>query len=296
MSRVEKIGRRHYLRGTPFAAKDQIRSAGCKWDPAEKSWWTAKADVAAELVASLSSSSSSSSESAPDAPGLDATVAGRAEYKGRTYYVAARSGRYDDERPEPVTSRDGARILLYFRDGSRQFWAARAAARVVKGYSRGQTIRSLRDYAERAERTKAERATPSTEPVGPAVCRAQGKTPYERDEVLIARLTAIEIAECEARQGLSAAIAGAPDERGKPQVVCVVAWARSLSDDDVEEQDAWSHQHTAVLRLATADEAAPIVAARGLEERRAAAVVQVAEIVGALPRVESLEDAGWEGV
>jgi len=50
---LEKIGRRHYLRNTPYSAKDKIKSAGCSWDSEQKAWWTGKADVAVALVAEL---------------------------------------------------------------------------------------------------------------------------------------------------------------------------------------------------------------------------------------------------
>jgi len=85
------------------------------------------------------------------APGLDAVVAGRATYRGKTYYLAGRirSGRHwRDDRVEPVTTRDGARVLLYFRDGSGQFWAARPEVEITRRYERPQTIRGLQRYAE----------------------------------------------------------------------------------------------------------------------------------------------------
>ena len=85
------------------------------------------------------------------APGLDAVVAGRATYRGKTYYLAGReirSGRHwRDNRVEAVTTRDGSRLLLYFRDGSGQFWAPRTEVAVDKYYGRPQTIRGLQQYA-----------------------------------------------------------------------------------------------------------------------------------------------------
>jgi len=50
---IDRIGRRSYLRGTPFAAKDAIRAAGAKWDADERSWWVGSADKAAEIVAKI---------------------------------------------------------------------------------------------------------------------------------------------------------------------------------------------------------------------------------------------------
>ncbi|HEX6938598.1 MAG TPA: hypothetical protein VF158_04250 [Longimicrobiales bacterium] len=96
------------------------------------------------------------------APGIDAVVAGRAEYRGRTYYLAGREIRegsnWRDDRVEPVATRDGARLLLYFRDGSRQFWADRGQVRIVRRYERPQTIRGLQQYTadRRAGRARYE--------------------------------------------------------------------------------------------------------------------------------------------
>ena len=58
-----------------------------------------------------------------------------------------------------MQTQDGAKILLYFRDGSAQFWAPRAGVEVVKRYDRPQTIRGLQEFAARvaAERQARER-------------------------------------------------------------------------------------------------------------------------------------------
>jgi hypothetical protein len=156
---VEKIGRRHYLRNTPFSAKDRIKGAGCRWDPDQKAWWTGKAEIAESLLKSISGSSNGSS-SKPNAPGVEATVAGRASYKGKTYYVAGRVERewntsvYDEE-VSPVMTRDRSKYLLYFRDGSSQFWADATAVQIVKWYERPKTIRGLQEFAEKAKAEKA---------------------------------------------------------------------------------------------------------------------------------------------
>lgn len=47
---IEKKGRRHYLRGLPFALKDKAKDRGCKWDPDQRCWWTGKAEVATEIA------------------------------------------------------------------------------------------------------------------------------------------------------------------------------------------------------------------------------------------------------
>ena len=144
---IEKRGRRYYIRGNTYPIKDQLRSAGCRWDRDEKAWWTGKADVA-DRFASVRPESGRSERPERPAPGLDATVAGRARYKGRVYYLVGRASAYGEV--EPVQTRDGAKMLLAFRDGSKDFWAAADVVETLKLYQRPKTIRSLRDYAEMA--------------------------------------------------------------------------------------------------------------------------------------------------
>ena len=150
---LEKVGRRVYVRGNTYPIKGELRSAGAKWDPEQKAWWIGSSKRAA--IESVVSSGASASHVAPrrdvEAPGTDATVAGRARYKGRTYYVAGRVSRgrtHWDDGVEAIQSRDGQRILLYFRDGSRQFWAASSDVEILRGYQRPTTIARLREYAE----------------------------------------------------------------------------------------------------------------------------------------------------
>lgn len=161
MISIQTEGRRTYITGDTYPVRDRIRAIGAKWDATRKAWWTGKRAEAETLVAELNETAPAPaaeerSSDASNAPrdGLDSVVAGRAEYKGKTYYVAGRIDRgrthWDDE-VAPVTTRDGAKVLLYFRDGSRQFWAPLEAVRFLRGYSRPQTIRSLRDYAEQAK-------------------------------------------------------------------------------------------------------------------------------------------------
>jgi len=188
---VERVGRRSYLTGNTYPVKDAIRNAGGHWDAERKAWWLGD-DVKARSIAQQSAgaattSSNSSGAEAPkrEAPGLEATVAGRAEYKGKTFYVAGRviRGRthWDDQVGE-VTSRDGSSVLLYFRDGSSSFWAKTADVRVVKSYRKPTTIKSLRDFAERAKEARAQGnddgipngATYECEECGERVTRGQG--------------------------------------------------------------------------------------------------------------------------
>ena len=168
---IQTEGRRNYIVGNTYAVRDQFRAIGAHWDAGRKMWWTAKRDEAEALVAKLAAAPATQSNGASKTPrdGLDSVVAGRAEYRGKTYYVAGRvergRTRYDDVRA--VQTQDGAKVLLYFRDGSAQFWAERAAVQVVKSYDRPQTIRGLQEFAaehkaERAEQVAARKAAQRT--------------------------------------------------------------------------------------------------------------------------------------
>lgn len=135
--RLEITGRRIYFLGNTYPAKDRIRSIGAKWDSEKRAWWigSTKRSQAEELIGSLSA------DSRDDAPGLDARIIGRAEYKGRSYYVASRYG-------EPVRSGNG-RTLLYATDGSFQFWAAELQH--LRLYRAETSIRANREFAEQAK-------------------------------------------------------------------------------------------------------------------------------------------------
>lgn len=164
---IEKQGRRHYVRNAPYAMKDALRNAGCKWDPEQKCWWTSKADVAEQFAGAVApagatgatgstggTGSSGGTGSGREAPGTDATVAARATYKGKTYYVAGRVNRgrtHWDDTVSQVQTRDGGKTLLYFRDGSSSFWAARQEVQIVKIYSKPTTIARLQEYAAEAK-------------------------------------------------------------------------------------------------------------------------------------------------
>lgn len=152
---VEKQGRRHYLRGNTYAIKSQLRDAGCRWDPDAKAWWTGKADLAKRLAATNISEAAADSPSNKQVPGTDAVVAARATYKGRMYYVAGRKVRgrtHWDDSVDSITTRDGIRTLLYYRDGSKSFWAKLAEVLIVKSYDRPKTIGELKVFADRAKR------------------------------------------------------------------------------------------------------------------------------------------------
>lgn len=124
---------------------------GCKWDGAEKAWWTGKRDVAE----SLSGEQQVAEQSEGGKDGSEQIVAGRATYKGKTYYLAGRVERgrtHWDDTVSPVETRDGAKLLLLFRDGSNQFWAPRSLVQIAKTYRKPQTIAGLKEYSERSKR------------------------------------------------------------------------------------------------------------------------------------------------
>jgi hypothetical protein len=150
---LETVGRRIYLRGDTYSIRDSIRSVGGHWDPDAKAWWlgAGKLAEAQRIVASANESAAGNAPAQPEAPGDSAIVAGRGTYRGKAYYLAGRVTRgrtWHDDEVCPITSRDGSRVLLYFRDGSRQFWAPTAEVQIAKTYHRPQTIERLQRFAE----------------------------------------------------------------------------------------------------------------------------------------------------
>lgn len=164
---VEQAGRRYYLRGDTYAIRDSLRAAGATWDADAKAWWTGKRETAEALIARFSSSNNGGNDNdnggtrPNNVPrdGMDTTVSGRAEYKGRTYYIAGSvsrpDGRWGRADVRHVTTRDGQRMLLIFRDATSQFWASVDAIEIVKEYETPQTVQSLRDFAAQAEANRA---------------------------------------------------------------------------------------------------------------------------------------------
>lgn len=143
-------GRRTYISGDTYQIRDKLRAAGAHWDADARAWWYSRAH--AEQVEQIIKEADTAAET-PDTPGDNALVAGRVTYRGKTYYAAGRlirgRTRWDDT-VRAVRSRDGSRILLYYRDGARQFWADYSEVAWQKTYSSPQTIGGLRGYAEQA--------------------------------------------------------------------------------------------------------------------------------------------------
>jgi hypothetical protein len=134
---VKSEGRRHYILGNTFAIKDQLRSAGCKWDPDRRAWWTGKRDVADRF-----SGREIKSEPRPQETGLDLEVIGKASYKGKTYYVVWEG-----------QTRLGHGWKLAFTDGSSVFWAKTENGEPtwVKRYQTSRTIREIKQYAQQVK-------------------------------------------------------------------------------------------------------------------------------------------------
>ncbi|WP_458317900.1 hypothetical protein [Mycolicibacterium brisbanense] len=140
---VRKTGRRFYIQGAPYASRDTLRNAGCKWDPEEKGWWTGKADTAERIVAHLTSNAPD-----PDAPETvspsAAVLKGRATYKGKSCYVLA-------DGISAKTGRPYAKLCN--RDGSLVFWAKDFdQLRIDSRYQKPKSIAELREYAARMKR------------------------------------------------------------------------------------------------------------------------------------------------
>lgn len=153
---LQVVGQRLYFSGNTFPIKDKIKALGAHWDADRKQWWVgaAKRAEAEALIATLATTPASPSGTSTNRTGDgDRTVvAGKATYKGRTAYIVGRVARgrtHWDDRVTPVTTRDGAKILLASMDGSRTWWAPQGAAQIIKTYDKPRTIAGLRRFAER---------------------------------------------------------------------------------------------------------------------------------------------------
>jgi len=77
MTLVEE-GRRLYFRGAPYAIKDELKSAGCKWDADSKGWWMSagRRAEAEALLARLEQASAEVNAELPPASGSMVDVTG----------------------------------------------------------------------------------------------------------------------------------------------------------------------------------------------------------------------------
>lgn len=131
---IEKVGTRIYVTGNTFAVKDRLKAAGCHWDGERRQWWigAAKADKIEGIVGGLDGK-----EIKPEKEELSRKpLQGKAEYKGRTYYILAFGQ---------------SRMWLVTLDESINFWADSSACRIVKRYE--QPDRNVRGYAARFQRS-----------------------------------------------------------------------------------------------------------------------------------------------
>lgn len=109
---TETIGRRIYITGNTFPLKEALKSAGCQWDSERRQWWIG-AGKQAEIDAIISAP--------PPKEDLSTKrLYGKAQYKGREYYMLGESqtGKY----------------RLTVLDGSIDFWADKAQCTVTKTY------------------------------------------------------------------------------------------------------------------------------------------------------------------
>jgi hypothetical protein len=143
---MQADGPRLYILGSTYPLRTQLRSLGAHWDADRRAWWVgvAKRPQVETLVAQLADGDASAQPTqTAHAPDPDARVLGRVRYQDREYYWLA-------------TSHDGSRMLLAYRNGSRQFWADGAKVHVTKRYGRqdGRTGRvqypTLSELLERA--------------------------------------------------------------------------------------------------------------------------------------------------
>lgn len=132
MTTVEHVGRRFYLTGLPFSRKDDAKSAGCKWCPDRRAWWTSKEDVATRIA--QAANGRPAGERKPDDPDT-IRLTGKGDYNGRSYFLG-------------VSTRDGQKtrlLTLPDKDGKfLDFWKPTSEITVTKVYHpyehRGRTM------------------------------------------------------------------------------------------------------------------------------------------------------------
>lgn len=152
---IESVGSRLYVTGNTYSIKDRLKSIGCHWDADRKQWWIGKAKQAelAAIVSTAAAQATASGYVKPTAEELSTLpCSGKAEYKGRTYYVIGHSERT-------------GKLHLTTLDCSIEFWATIADCRIVKRYESRQdyrsgrevhqTVGSIRRFIEQSRRDEA---------------------------------------------------------------------------------------------------------------------------------------------
>lgn len=149
---VEQVGRRYYLVGDTFAIKDRIKSAGGKWDPERRAWWTGKADVAARLASPSPAATVADAVTVQAAPVSEdpakIRLVGKARYKGRDYYCRWVG-----------PTRNGYSCRLVTLDQSLDFWARCAEPHETGVTGEGEVARMVKTYPVRTFRGREEHTT-----------------------------------------------------------------------------------------------------------------------------------------
>jgi hypothetical protein len=119
---TKREGRRTYLLGAPYGAREQLKAAGAHWDPERRAWWLGSDERARELAAQL--------EQARAPTGLQDsdTLLGRGRYQGRACLVLWAGD-----------TAAGRRCKCASMDGARIFWAPSEEVEVEKRYLSGWT-------------------------------------------------------------------------------------------------------------------------------------------------------------
>jgi hypothetical protein len=151
---LQTEGRRVYLLGNTYPVKDRIKAGGGKYDPERKAWYVGvqRRELAAQLAGQASATLEKEREKErEDGISLTANVIrGRAEYKGKTYYILAHGHSRD-------TGAEYAKLCS--RDGKMVFWASKehmSTLEILKIYKEPTSIQSLRDYADRMKDARGE--------------------------------------------------------------------------------------------------------------------------------------------
>ena len=118
-------GRRTYITGDTYPIRAQLLAAGAKWDPARKAWWCGKREVAEQLIAGLNGAASPAEPQGKDSEPYEGEVRGKAEYKGRQYYVRWYG-----------TTKRGEAFRLVTLDAKVDFWADASQCRWTKHYEK----------------------------------------------------------------------------------------------------------------------------------------------------------------
>lgn len=280
---IEKIGRRHYIVGNTYPIKDQLRSAGCNWDPDRKQWWTGKSEVAERFAGK-------------EVTGDDLRVIGRANYKGKEYYVVWTG-----------PTKYGTGWKLAFKDGSKVFWAKGVFGETpmwTKRYEEPQTIGDLRAFAKRQQsrrENKPQTTVTSSEPLNSPPQQArqgellmQDSSEYCEGDVLGLLVTDAEIAAIREAGVEPVEIPATPNAKptpaGRTRIAVYVTAEWSYTEDEAEDFDYFDRRFFASARAATVEEAQPLIERREKAAANDAAGKTLGEIVAALPQCESRPD------